>query len=114
MGENKRGVQSTDPKREENTDAKVIENKDICKVIDYFRYKVGTSLDCAKAVHVLRNSVTWYISILEKSKLLQAVSRRRDSTTGYLAKHYTADRRLWKAQTRKELDLFDESEVNHG
>ena len=41
--------------------AKIQREKDICKVLDYFRYKVGTSLDVALQTGILRNSFTWYI-----------------------------------------------------
>ena len=53
-----------------NNNAKVHESKDICKVFLYFRYNVGTSLDCAIATGVLRNSVTYYVDYLEKQRLL--------------------------------------------
>lgn len=75
-----------------NNNAKVHESKDICKVFLYFRYNVGTSLDCAIATGVLRNSVTYYVDYLEKQKLLGVAYVRKDKNTGYKAKHYTADK----------------------
>lgn len=83
-------------------------NKDILLVLDYFRYKVGTSLDCARATGILRNSITWYIKCLEEANLLQAVCRKRDRTTGFKAKHYTADKSLWKPTKARKLYLFGE------
>lgn len=88
-------------------DAKVGQEKDICKILSYFRYKVGTSLDAALDLGILRNSITWYIDELEKMNMLQAVCRRADKTTGFMAKHYSADRSLWKRNVPQELDLFD-------
>ena len=102
-------VQPTEEVRGISTTAKVESSKDISKVLDYFRYNVGTSLDCAIATHVLRNSITWYIDMLEKEQLLQAVYKKPDSTTGYKAKYYTADRSLWSKQpTYRQLSLFGE------
>ena len=40
---------------------KVQKDKDIEKVLDFFRYKVGTTLDCMFATGVLRNCITWYV-----------------------------------------------------
>lgn len=78
-----------------NNNAKVHESKDICKVFLYFRYNVGTSLDCAIATGVLRNSVTYYVDYLEKQRLLGVAYVRKDKNTGYKAKHYTADKSKW-------------------
>jgi len=89
------------------TAAKVGKEKGLCKVLAYFRYKVGTSLDAALDLGILRNSITWYIDELEKMNMLQAVCRRADKTTGFMAKHYSADRSLWKRNVPQELDLFD-------
>jgi hypothetical protein len=93
----------------ENNDsigAKVRKVKGICKVLDYFRYNVGTSLDCTHYTGILRNSVTRYIDDLEDEHLLMSLGKRRDSTTHYPAKHYSADSKLWKKQG--ELNLFGE------
>ena len=76
--------------------AKVDNPKDLCKILDYFRYKVGTTLDAALATGVLRNSITWYVAYLENVGLLQVVCIKRSSTTGYMAKHYSADPALWR------------------
>lgn len=77
--------------------AKIQQEKDICKVLDYFRYKVGTTLDAAFATCVLRNSITYYVRELEHMGLLRAVCRKRDRNTGYMAKHYSADKGKWSA-----------------
>lgn len=89
------------------TSAKIGQEKDICKVLAYFEYNLASSLDCSKACNVLRNSVTWYISKLEELNLLRFVCKRPDNTTGYMSKHYSADRRLWKRNVPQQLDLFD-------
>lgn len=78
-------------------EAKVRHIKQISKVLAYFYYNVGTSLDCARATGILRNSITYYIVELEVLGLLRPVVRRPDTTTGYLAKHYSADPSLWQA-----------------
>ena len=75
--------------------AKVHNPKDLCKILDYFRYKVGTTLDAALATGILRNSITWYVAYLEDAGMLQAICIKRDRTTGYKAKHYSADPALW-------------------
>lgn len=75
--------------------AKVHNGKDLCKILDYFRYKVGTTLDAALATGILRNSITWYVAYLENAGLLQPICIMRDRTTGYKAKHYSADPTLW-------------------
>lgn len=89
--------------------AKVHQEKDIAKVLAFFRYKVGTSLDCALHINRLRNSVTWYIKALEEMGLLQAIFKAKDQHTGYTAKHYSANPAMWKQKPiRRELDLFGE------
>ena len=98
--------QPCSPRYPENT-AKIIRVKDICKVYDYFRYKVGTSLDCAIATGILRNSITWYISDLIDENLLQSIGRFRDSTTGFRANHYSADPSKWTNRGPVQLNLFD-------
>ncbi len=65
-------------------------SKDIVRVYEYFRYTTGTTLDCAKATGILRNSITWYVAELEKEDLLQVVGISRDATTHRRAKHYSA------------------------
>lgn len=97
--------------------AKIQQEKDICKVLDYFRYKVGTSLDVALSTGILRNSVTWYIAQLEELGELQAICVCPDRHTGFKAKHYSADRTKWPQKSQKrELDLFPdtEKEVQYG
>ena len=74
---------------------KVHDSKDICKVLLYFRYNVGSSLDCAIAPRVLRNSITYYVDEREKMGLLGVAYSGRDRNTGYKAKHYTADKSKW-------------------
>lgn len=97
--------------------AKIQQEKDICKVLAYFRYKVGTSLDAALSMGVLRNSVTWYIAQLEELGELQAVCVRPDRHTGFRAKHYSADRSKWPQKPKKLepcLFDFDGEEVRNG
>jgi hypothetical protein len=93
--------------------AKIDKMKDIAKVLLFFSYTLGTTLDCAKSTGILRNCITWYVKDLEHENLLQAVCRRKDSSTGFMAKHYSSDKALWKPKYH-ELSLFPESEANNG
>lgn len=86
--------------------------KDLQKVLDYFRYTTGTTLDCAMSVKVLRNSITWYVCTLEKMNLLQAIYVKRDRTTGRMAKHYSGNPKLWVNNCTKELSLFEERDLS--
>ena len=86
---------------------KVAKEKDICKVLDFFRYKVGTSLDCALATGILRNSVTWYIQDLIDEGLLQSIGRSKDATTCYQANYYTADKSKWVHRGPVQLNLWE-------
>lgn len=79
---------------------------DYYKVLEYYCYNVGSTLDAAKATGILRNSITWYVSRLEKEGLLKVVCIKRDRTTGYMAKHYSADPCKWKCQNAQQLSLF--------
>ncbi len=94
-----------------NTGTKVGKEKDICKVLDYFRYKVGTTLDCALATGILRNSITWYVQDLMDEGLLQSIGRSKDATTGYQANHYTGDKSKWVHCGPVQLSLFGEVTV---
>lgn len=97
--------------------AKVQKEKDIFKVWDFFRYKVGTTLDAALSTGILRNSITWYVAYLEKIGELQAVFVKPDIHTGFKAKHYSADPLKWSRKPlKRELDLFTDfgKEVNYG
>lgn len=89
-----------------NTDTKIVYQKDIDKVLEFFQYKIGTTLDCAIATGVLRNSITYYVAELEKLEMLKPVCRTADSTTGRMAKHYSADPAKWTHQRFKQLELF--------
>lgn len=88
--------------------AKVCNPKDINKVLDYFRYKDGTTLDCKIATGILRNSITWYVAQLEQLGLLQAVSVKPDAHTGFKAKYYSADPSKWIKRKPIQLSLFGE------
>ena len=56
------------------TGAKVRQEKDIEKVLDYFRYTVGTTLDCMFATGVLRNCISNYSAdIILSSSHIRAV-----------------------------------------
>lgn len=88
--------------------AKLIKEKDICKVLEYFRYKVGTTLDCAIATGILRNSITWYVQDLMDDGLLQSIGRSKDATTGFTANHYSADKSKWVHRGPVQLSLFGE------
>lgn len=89
---------------------KVKESKDIDKVCTFFRYTTATTLDAAIATGILRNSITWYVSILEGLGMLQAVKRLPDKHTGRMAKYYSANPGLWHQALRPQpiqLDLFE-------
>ena len=79
--------------------------KDIELVMLYFQYNIGTSLDCAFATGILRNSITYYISDLIDLGLLGIVRKDRDRTTGHWAYHYAADPSLWKKRRWVQLTL---------
>ena len=90
-------------------DANVRNPNDMCKVLDYFRYTVGTTLDCMFATGVLRNCITWYVRDLERMGLLQAIYIAKDRRTHFYAKHYSADPAKWaQAKTDAQLSLFGE------
>lgn len=115
-GNNMGAAITATPRRvnEPSVPAKVGNEKDICKVFEFFQYKTGTSLDCALSIGVLRNSITWYVDALEKMGLLKAVAIRPDRTTGYKAKYYTADKSLWPGITNEpqQLCLFGKEAFN--
>ena len=90
------------------TGAKVRQEKDIEKVLDFFRYTVGTTLDCMFSTGILRNSVTWYVHDLERLGLLQAIYKARDKRTHFMAKHYSADPSKWVNKPDTQLSLFGE------
>ena len=87
---------------------KVQKDKDIEKVLDFFRYKVGTTLDCMFATGVLRNCITWYVRDLEQMGLLQAIYVAPDKRTHFMAKHYSADPSKWQNKPDMQLSLFVE------
>ena len=86
-----------------NNDAKVSKSKDIDKVLEYFRYTMGTTLDAMLATGVLRNSITWYVKELEDLGLLQAITRKVDAHTGRIAKYYSANPELWTRPEMRQL-----------
>ncbi len=92
--------------------AKVVKSnektKDIELVMYFFQYNIGTSLDCAFATGILRNSITYYISDLIDLGLLGIVRKDRDRTTGHWAFHYSADPSLWRKRRWVQLSLFGE------
>lgn len=88
--------------------AKVLNPTDMYKVLEYFRYTVGTTLDCMFAIGVLRNCITWYVRDLEKLGLLQAIYTAKDRRTKFNAKHYSADPSKWVKPQDAQLSLFGE------
>ncbi len=86
---------------------KVHKEKDMTKVLEYFRYKTETTLSCAVETGILRNSITYYVSFLEHAGLLQAVAVEPDRRTGFHAKHYSSDPKKWGKPRYVELSLFD-------
>lgn len=99
-----------------NNDAKIVEISDLAKVLMYYQYKTGTSLDAALNLGILRNSITYYIRDLENLGLLGVVCKRPDSHTGHMAKHYSANPKLWRATKPQqlELSLFSEQDYEGG
>lgn len=88
--------------------AKVRQEKDLCKILAYFRYKTATTLDAMLATGVLRNSIIWYVRDLERLGELQAVCVKPDRHTKRMAKYYSADRNKWPQKPlKRELCLFD-------
>ncbi len=81
---------------------------DLTKVLDYFRYTVGTTLDCFFATGILRNCITWYVRDLERLGLLQAIYVAKDRRTHFMAKHYSADPSKWVNKPDTQLSLFGE------
>ncbi len=105
MNKKRKGGANATPTR---TDTKVTYQKDIDKVFEFFRYTTGTTLDCAIATGVLRNSITYYVADLEKLEILKPVSITADGNTGRMAKHYSADHANWAHKGFKQLELFGE------
>ncbi|MCD8297057.1 MAG: hypothetical protein LUC88_05735 [Prevotella sp.] len=93
--------------------AKVHKEKDMAKVLEYFRYKTETTLSCAMETGILRNSITYYVKILEKAGLLQVVGKSPDRRTGHNAKHYSSDPKKWIKPRYVELSLFARKEGAH-
>lgn len=108
MEQKKRATGAAPCNTKTNLPAKVMKDSDLSKVYRYFLNNVATSLECAFAVDRLRNSVTWYIDMLEQSGKLMAVRRGRDPYTGRTAKFYTADRSKWpERKPDSQLTLFN-------
>ena len=82
--------------------------KDIEIVFQYFRYNIGTSLDCALATGILRNSITYYISDLIDLGMLGIVRKDKDRTTRHWAFHYSADSSLWQKRRWVQLQLWED------
>lgn len=89
-------------------DTNVHNPKDLHKVLEFFRYTVGTTLDCFFATGILRNCITWYVRELENMGLLQAIYKAPDKRTHFVAKHYSADPSKWETQPDTQLSLFKE------
>lgn len=105
MTEKKKAAMTAAPN---NNTANVQNPKDLNKVLEYFRYTVGTTLDCFFATGVLRNCITWYVRDLENMGMLQAIYVAPDKRTHFLAKHYSADPYKWKKKHNAQLSLFTE------
>lgn len=88
--------------------AKVHNPSDLSKVLDYFRYTIGTTLDCMFDTGILRNSITYYVRDLEALGLLQAIYVAPDRRTHREAKYYSADPQKWQKKPDTQLSLFGE------
>lgn len=80
---------------------------DLSKVLEFFLYTVGTTLDCMLGTGILRNSITYYVRDLEDMGLLQVIRKDRDKHTGHMAKYYSADKSLWNHPDNNQATLFD-------
>ena len=78
---------------------------DLTKVLDYFRYTVGTTLDCMFDTGILRNSITYYVRDLEVLGLLRAIYVAPDRRTHFMAKHYSADPSKWQPNLERQYSL---------
>ena len=90
-----------------DVNANVGKPKDIIRVLEYFRYKVGTTLDAMIDTGILRNSITWHVDALQKMNLLFVAYRKPDRNTGFMANHYTADQSKQQKVDDRQLSLFD-------
>ena len=106
MAEKTKAAKTAAPKIDETN---VHNPNDLCKVLEYFRYTVGTTLDCFFATGVLRNCITWYVRDLENMGLLQAIYIAPDKRTHFMAKHYSADPQKWQRKPQDtQFNLFTE------
>lgn len=93
--------------------AKLEKNSDLSRVLEFFRYKTATTLDCMFDTGILRNSITWYVDFAEKEGLIQVVKRAPDRHTGYMAGYYSADPMKWPKKAKKQLNLFQERDFDY-
>lgn len=85
----------------------VMKETDLTKVLDYFRYTTGTTLDAMFGTGVLRNSITYYVRDLIAMNLLQVIYVARDRRTKRMAQHYSADPAKWQEKPEnKQYSLF--------
>lgn len=93
--------------------AKVTNNggntKDLAIILEYFRYRVATTMEAFLETGVMRWSITWYVRYLEEAGLLQTVKRGADPITGHTAKFYSADPAKWQKPRYIQLSLFEEA-----
>lgn len=103
-GKNMGHGNNTTPQKQIDS-AKVEDFSDMAKLLEYYRHKTGTTLDAAVELGILRNSITYYVRDLEALGLLGVVCKKPDSRTGHKAKHYSANRELWRASKPQQLEL---------
>ncbi|MCD8291607.1 MAG: hypothetical protein LUC91_08940 [Prevotella sp.] len=87
--------------------------QELTKVLTYFFTNTETTLSCALDLDILRNSITFYVALLERNGLLQAVEVRPDRRTGHKAKHYSSNPSKWIKPRYVELSLFDRKDGDH-
>lgn len=97
------GMDKTNPFEDLERDAKVSIKKDLFRVWSFFCYTTATTLQCAFFTGILRNSITWHVSVLESLGLLQAVRRAPDPYTHHTAKYYSANPDEWKQSKRPQV-----------
>lgn len=92
----KKMTSTSNPASSSIPSAKLDNSKGIIKIYDYFRYKTATTLDAALGTGIPRNSITWYVDMLEKMGELKAVYSAPDQRTGRVAKHYSSNPGEWR------------------
>lgn len=88
--------------------------KDMSAVYSYFMFNTCTTRDAEEVTGVHRESITWYVSMLEAEGLLVAVYQAPDRNTKRISKYYSANPEVWAQYAAKpqpvELSLFNDKD----